>query len=227
MTGVVKFLNPEEVMWGELKMPEQKFKRNVAYKLRIGNVLLGKPILDNGRFAFLELGNKRIIRLNIIGNIVDRYESQGDTNYISLTLDDGSGQIKLKVFGDFVEKFKDIHQGTTVVVIGVLRHWNDELYISPEIIREADLKYLLLRKLETESQRASESKPIEKGRVNAIKDELIELIKSEEENGGVEVDKIIMKLQSVSPEIINQEIQKLLEEGIAFEPRPGKIRWLG
>ena len=85
----------------------------------------------------------------------------------------------------------------------------------------------MVRKLETESQRASESKPIEKGQVNAIKDELIELIKSEEENGGVEVDKIIMKLQSVSPEIINQEIQKLLEEGIAFEPRPGKIRWLG
>lgn len=214
-------------MWEGLKMPEQKFKRNTAYKLRIGNVLLGKPILDNGRFSFMELGDKRIVRLNIIGNIVDRYESQGETNFISLTLDDGSGQIKLKVFGDFVEKFKDIHQGTTVVVIGVLRHWNDELYISPEIIREIDLRYLLLRKLETEKQRASDSNPMEREQVTAVKDKIIELIKSEEENGGIEVDKIIMKLQSVSPEIINQEIQKLLEEGIAFEPRPGKIRYLG
>ena len=209
-------------------MPEeQKFKRNVAYKLRIGNVLLGKPILDNSRFTFLELGDKRIVRLNIIGNIVDRYESQGDTNYISLTLDDGSGQIKLKIFGDMVEKFKDIHQGTTVVVIGVLRHWNDELYISPEIIRETDLRYLLLRKLETEKQRSTDLKPLEKKQVTAVKDEIIDLITAEEENGGIEVDKIIMKLQSVSPEIINQEIQKLLEEGIAFEPRPGKIRYLG
>ena len=209
-------------------MPEeQKFKRNIAYKLRIGNVLLGKPILDNSRFTFLELGDKRIVRLNIIGNIVDRYESQGDTNWISLTLDDGSGQIKLKVFGDFVEKFKDIHQGTTVVVIGVLRHWNDELYISPEIIRETDLRYLLLRKLETEKARVSASDPLQKEQVTAVKDEIIDLIKAEEENGGIEVDKIIMKLQSVSPEIINQEIQKLLEEGIAFEPRPGKIRYLG
>lgn len=215
-------------MWEGLKMPEeQKFRRNVAYKLRIGNVLLGKPILDNSRFTFLELGDKRIVRLNIIGNIVDRYESQGDTNYISLTLDDGSGQIKLKVFGDMVEKFKDIHQGTTVVVIGVLRHWNDELYISPEIIRETDLRYLLLRKLETEKQRSTNSEPLQREQVTAVKDELIELIKSGEENGGIEVDQIIMKLQSVSPEIINQEIQKLLEEGIAFEPRPGKIRYLG
>jgi RPA family protein len=208
-------------------MPEQKFKRHIAYKLRIGNVLLGKPILDEGRFSFLELGDKKIIRVNIIGNIVDRYESQSETNYISLTLDDGSGQIKLKVFGDMVEKFKDIHQGTTVVVIGLLRHWNDEIYISPDIIREADLKYLLLRKLETEKQRAASSTPLQKEQVTAVKDELIELIKSEEENGGIEVDKIIMKLQSVSPEIINQEIKKLLEEGIAFEPRPGKIRYLG
>ena len=209
-------------------MPEeQKFKRNVAYKLRIGNVLLGKPILDNSRFTFLELGDKRIVRLNIIGNIVDRYESQGDTNYISLTLDDGSGQIQLKIFGDMVEKLKDNHQGTKVVVIGVLRHWNDELYIYPEIIRETDLRYLLLRKLETEKQRSTDLKPLEKKQVTAVKDEIIDLIKAEEENGGIEVDKIIMKLQSVSPEIINQEIKKLLEEGIAFEPRPGKIRYLG
>ena len=35
------------------------------------------------------------------------------------------------------------------------------------------------------------------------------------------------ELRGTSPEIINQEIQKMLEEGIIFEPRPGKLRWLG
>ena len=30
-----------------------------------------------------------------------------------------------------------------------------------------------------------------------------------------------------APEIINQEIKKLLEEGMAYEPRPGKLRFLG
>jgi len=34
-------------------------------------------------------------------------------------------------------------------------------------------------------------------------------------------------LRDISPIIINQEIQKLLEEGIVFEPRPGKVRYLG
>ena len=41
------------------------------------------------------------------------------------------------------------------------------------------------------------------------------------------MDKIIMDLRDVSPDVINQEIRSLLEEGIIFEPRPGKIRWLG
>ena len=36
-----------------------------------------------------------------------------------------------------------------------------------------------------------------------------------------------MDLREISPEVINSEIKRLLEEGIIFEPRPGKIRWLG
>jgi hypothetical protein len=36
-----------------------------------------------------------------------------------------------------------------------------------------------------------------------------------------------MELHYASPEIINQEIQKMIEEGMVFEPRPGKVRYLG
>jgi len=208
-------------------MPEQRFKRNTAYKLRIGDILIGKPILNQERFAFLELGDKKIVRVNLGGNIVDKYEGQSETNYLTFTIDDGSGQIVLKVFGDDVEKFKNLTQGTTVIVIGVLRHWNNELYISPEIIREMEPKYLLLRKLEIEKQRAVLSKPIEREQITAVKDKILNIIKAAEDKGGIETDELIMNLRDVTPEIINQEIQKLLEEGIAFEPRPGKIRYLG
>ena len=129
-------------------MADEQFKRNIAYKLRIGDILLGKPIMDGERFSFLELGGKKIVRVNVIGNIVDKYESEGERKYIFFTLDDGSGQIKLKCFGDDVDKFKNIIQGQTVLVIGVLRNFNNETYISPEIIKEQDTKYLLIRKLE-------------------------------------------------------------------------------
>ena len=209
-------------------MPEeQQFKRNIAYKFRIGDLLLGKPIMDGEKFSFLELGNKKIVRVNLIGNIVDKYESGEERKYLSLTLDDGSGQIKLKSFTDNVEKFKDIHQGQTVAVIGVLRHWNDETYVSPEIIRELDPKYLLIRKLETEKEKILNSPPVAKEQIVAIKDKILDMIKDSEDEGGIDKNQIITNLQNISPEIINQEIQKLLEEGIAFEPRPGKIRYLG
>lgn len=208
-------------------MAEGQFKRNVAYKFRIGDVLLGKPIMDGEKFSFLELGDKKIVRVNIIGNIVDKYESEGERKYIFFTLDDGSGQIKLKCFSEEVNKFKEVNQGETVLVIGVLRNFNNEVYISPEIIKEQDTKYLLLRKLEIEKEKSKNTKPLVKEQITAIKDKILDIIKGSEKDGGIEMDTIIMDLREVSPDVINQEIKSLLEEGIIFEPRPGKIRWLG
>ena len=211
-------------------MVEERFKRNVAYKLRIGDLLIGKPIIDGERFSFLELGDKKIIRVNIIGNVVDKYESEGGDEgrkYVFFTIDDGSGQTRLKVFGEDYEKFKNIVQGQTVNVIGVLRHWNNETYISPEIIREGDPKYLLLRKLEKEKDKTSNVQPIEKAQIVAIKDRILEMIKNSEEGGGIKTEEILQKFSEIPQTLMDQEIQKLLEEGIVFEPRPGIIRWLG
>lgn len=204
-----------------------QFKRNVAYKIRISEILLGKPIMTDEKFSFLELGDKKIIRVNIIGNIVDKFESEGDRKYIFFKLDDGSGQISLKVFGDDIGKFKEVTQGLTVLVIGTLRHWNNETYLQPEIIKEQDTKYLLVRKLELEKSQPQKTTPIEKTQIIAIKDKILELIKTAEGNGGIEKEQIIIELKDASPEIINQEIKKFLEEGIIFEPRPGKVRYLG
>jgi RPA family protein len=207
---------------------DQQFKRNIAFKFRIGDLLVGKPIFDQEKFSFLELGGKKIVRVNLIGNIIDRYDSEGEKKYSFLTLDDGSGQIKLKTFGDDLVRLKGIVQGQTVLVIGVLRNFNNETYLAPEIVKEKDPKYLLVRKLELEKQRNQTAVPVvEKEQVKALKDQILEKIKSSEEEGGIDVDKIILELRETSPEMINQEIKKLLEEGIIFEPRPGKIRYLG
>lgn len=206
---------------------EQKFKRHTAYKYRIGDLLMGKPIMDGERFSFLELGNKKIVRVNVIGNIVEKYNSEGESKFTSFTLDDGTGQIKLRAFGDDVEKFAKFVEGQTVLIIGLLRFWNNETYIGPEIIKEQDPKYLLIRKIEIEKERNKEAPKIEKEQIIAIKDKILEQIKNSEDDGGIEIDKIIMGLRETTPEIINQEIKKMLEEGIIFEPRPGKIRWLG
>jgi RPA family protein len=209
-------------------MADSQFKRNIAFKLRIGDALMGKPIVDNANnFSFLELGEKRIVRINIAGNIVEKFEREGEKNYSFFTLDDGSGQIKLKVFGEDTKKFSNITQGQTVAIIGVLRFWNNELYINPEIIKEQDAKYLLLRKMELEKEKEKSTKSLGREQIVAVKDKILGTIKNAEELGGIELDKVIMGMPEVSPTIINQEIQKLLEDGIIFEPRPGKVRYLG
>jgi hypothetical protein len=89
---------------------------------------------------------------------------------------------------------------------------------------------LMVRKLELEKERskmASSSGPVEKTQIIALRDKILEKIKGSEEDGGIEVDKLIIELRESSPEMINQEIKKLIEDGIVFEPRPGKVRYLG
>ena len=36
-----------------------------------------------------------------------------------------------------------------------------------------------------------------------------------------------MQLKDANPQVISQEIKKLLEEGIIYEPKPGRVRYLG
>ena len=209
-------------------MTENHFKRNIAYKLRIGDLLMGSPIINAEKLQFLELGNKKVVKANVVGNIVDKYNSDGEKKFVFFKIDDGSGQIQIKIFGDDVEKFKEMRHGETILVIGRVRHWNNEIYLSPDIIKEKSPKYLLVRKLEIEKQRNQNTpKIIEKEQITAVKDEILDMIKKSEEDGGIETDQIIMKIRSASPEIIKQKIQKLLEDGVIFEPRPGKVRYLG
>lgn len=210
-------------MFKKLKM--ESFQRQTAYKLRINDILLGKPTMDGERFSFLDLGNKKVVRVNVIGNVIEKYSNLGDKKYSFLTIDDGSEQIKLKSFGDDSEKIEQFFQGQTILVIGTLRFFNNEVYIAPEITKIMPSEYLLIRKLELEKERSNLN--VNKEEVFAIKDKILELIKNSEDAGGIDVDKIILDIRDAPTEVINQEIKKLLEDGIIFEPRPGKLRYLG
>lgn len=201
----------------------EQIKRNIAFKYRIGSILSGKPFIENERLKHLEIENKQAVRVNIIANIIEKYIQEGEKKYGSITLDDGTGQIKVKAFGDDVDKFTKFNQGDTILVLGLLRTWNNEIYLTPEIIRKKEPAYLLVRKMEIE---ADQPKMLGKDQLFALKDKLVQLIKDSENTNGLEIEKIILDLKE-PPEIINQEIKKLLEEGLVYEPRPGILRWLG
>ncbi len=201
----------------------EQFKRHIAFKYRIGSILSGKPILENEKLKYLDINNKNVLRINIIANVVDKFLQEGEKRYGSITLDDATGQIRMKAFGEEVEKFSNLNQGDSILLIGLLRHWKDEIYVSPEIIKKKDPAFLLIRKLELE---AEEPKSIDKNILLQLKDKIMQTVKEEEKNNGVEIEKLILDLKE-SPDIINQEIKKLLEDGKVYEPRPGKLRYLG
>jgi RPA family protein len=221
-------------------MPEIR-KRETAYKLRIGDLLKGSQIFDetppenpeqttNKRLLHIELGDKKIQRVNIVANVIDKFESEGESKFASITLDDGSGQIKARVFGEDLNKFQDLIQGDTLIIIGVLRSFNQELYILPEIVKKQDPKYLLVRKLEIEKSTPKPLSTEQKQEIKAYRDEIIDQIKNAEQkepDPGIDKEEIILKFKDAKPDVITQEIQKLLEEGIIYEPKPGRVRYLG
>ena len=207
----------------EVGITEQR-KRNIAYKLRIGDVLKGKPMMSEGKFLFLELGDKKVVRINVLANCVDKYVQEGEKQFASLTVDDASGQIKVKAFGEDIGPLKDVLQGDTLQIIGNVREWNGELYMIPEVIKKVDPRWLLVRKLEI--QKARKDMPVEESKDSGLKNSIMDKIKGAEADGGIDVDTIIMDVEA-SPDLINGEIKKLLEEGLIYEPRPGRLRYLG
>jgi RecG-like helicase len=168
------------------------------------------------------MGDKKISRVNIIANVVDKYFNDGEKKYASITVDDASGQIKLKAFGEDIFALKDVIQGDTLQIIGVVREYNSELYLLPEVVKKVDTKWLLVRKLEIQNSRKDIPLP-----ANApVRDLILQKIKDADESGGIEVEKIIMDVEA-SPDLINKEVKKFLEEGVIYEPRPGILRYLG
>lgn len=202
---------------------EQQYKRNIAYKVRIGSILSGSQTIENERLQSVDIEGNKVVRINLIANIIDKYIQEGEKQFGSVTLDDASGQIKMKSFGDDVTAFEELNQGDTVQVVGLLRSWKDEIYITPEIIKKKEPGFLLVRKMEIEKKMPNK---LDKAQMTALKDKMMVMIKDAEKDNGIETEKLIIELKE-SPEAINTEIKRLLEEGVIYEPRPGKLRYLG
>lgn len=209
-------------------------KRQVAFKFKISNILAGN-IISSSNLNILEIDNKKITRVNIIANIIDKFISEGEKKYAALTVDDASGQIRIKAFGEDIEKIKMVEIGDTVLIVGNVRYFNNELYILPEILKQVDSKWLVVRKLELEKTKPEKKQTVETEKIglderqqnakdsDSLRKQIIELLRKNEE--GADVDKIIMDFNVPVGEI-NNVITKMLEDAEIYEPKPGRIRLL-
>lgn len=120
---------------------KNQFKRQVAYKISIKEVL-NYPFVKREGFEpsyILTDSGKEISRVNIMGVIVSQ-------DLREIILDDGSENITLRSFEDHDW---DCDIGDNVIIIGKIREYNEERYISPEIIKQIkDKGWIDVRKKE-------------------------------------------------------------------------------
>jgi RPA family protein len=215
-------------------------KRQTAFKLKISGMLSGNMVSSNS-LNFLEIGNKKITRVNVIANVIDKFLNEGEKKYAALTIDDASGQIRVKAFGDDIEKIKGTEIGDTVLVIGNPRFFNNELYILPEILKPVDSKWLIARKFELERIKSGgivadmvqikggvekitlDEKQQTVNDSSLLRKQIIDILRENEE--GMDIDKVIMALHAPVEEI-NGIITKMLEDAEIYEPKPGRVRLL-
>lgn len=219
-------------------------KRQLAHRLTILQ-LTGKQLIRQEGFnpSYIELGQTKVTRINIIATAVSKYITE-DKNYASLTIDDSTDTIRVKAFGVDVPKIEKINSGDLVKVIGKLKQYNEELYISPEIIRPLDKNWMLLRKLELLDQfrqaagsqnlrkpqtteQPGDEQPQQIQEVPEINPtaELLKAIKALDKGDGADWQDITKQIKLDEDEL-KKVLISLLKEGEVFEPRKNKYKVL-
>ena len=201
---------------------KQRFKRQVATKVRIESLSSGKIIEKGGR-KFLETKyGEELSRVRVMATVVGKFISE-DSKFASITLDDGTDTIRGKGWQD-ISLIEALSIGDLIDLIGKVREYNDEIYLVPEIIQKIEDPNLeLLRKLELQKkfkdQKPGDIKEVAEKEVD-IRQEVIKLIESKKEVAYTE----ILKAFPDQKEQIEAIIDDLLGGGICYEPTPGKIR---
>ncbi|MHA1378039.1 MAG: OB-fold nucleic acid binding domain-containing protein [Candidatus Helarchaeota archaeon] len=139
----------------------QRFKRETAFKLSISDIIRGKFIKTDNRSYIITPFGLNVNRARILGTVIDIQIYKQDQNqenieitkkdYGYLVIDDGTETIRVKFWGDDIEKHKlqDLEVGDNVDIIGRVREYNDEIFIMPEmILKITDPNWELLRELE-------------------------------------------------------------------------------
>lgn len=226
-------------------------KRLIAYKVWINDILNSEIYKeDNNDFSitYIKVKDKKISKINIIANVVEKFLND-DKNFASITLDDGSGVIRVKTWKEDTSKIEDFNIGDIVNIIGRPRIYNEESYIVPELIRKVnDPNFEVLRKLELlklygkpnlngmkiDPAEIKDEKKNEDYVEEIVVDEnsennrqiIIKLIEKFDDGNGTDVN-LIINNSNIDKENVLSIINDLLTEGEIFEIREGFVKLLG
>lgn len=210
------------------KQPIQK--RQVAYKIRIKDILNSKYVKEDGwQPNYIEINKNKISRVNLIGTVVLKLDEK---NFV---LDDGSGKIPLRVFENN-HLFEKIDVGAVILLIGRPREFGSEKYIMPEILKTIkDSAWIDVRKSELklnnkrittnlkEEEEIVKEEFIEETKNENTSEKIFNLVKKLDTGKGVDIDDILNRISNKNVEEI---MNRLLESGGLFEVKPGKLKVL-
>ena len=200
-------------------------KRWIAYKMLL------RDIKDVNEEGFIEIGDKKIARVNIVGTVVSKFISQ-DERYGNLTIDDGTDTIRVRQFEDLglINKFEI---GDIVRVIGRVRKYEDEVYILPEIIKKVDEKIEIMQKLEAIKHRSMISKPKEEEEVifeeevigGTPKEDILNKIKELDNGEGVKIEELAKALD-IDEDVLSETLNEMMNDGDIYTPKAGWVKIL-
>ena len=225
--------------------------RQVAYKLWICDLINSQIKKDEGEFSsqFIDFKGIKVSRVNIIANVVEKFINE-DKSFGSITLDDGSGVVRLKTWKEDTNKIERFNIGDIVNVVGRPRVYNEEGYIVPEILRKIeDPNFEILRKLEliklygkpnlngikVDSENKKDESYVNEDIVEEIivnettennRQVIIKLIESLDDGEGTNINDIIDN-SKINKNEIHLIIGDLLKEGEIFEIKEDYVKLIG
>ncbi|MBU2639753.1 MAG: hypothetical protein KKG75_03545 [Nanoarchaeota archaeon] len=219
-------------------MAEQQMQpRQVAYKIRIGDLLKGEYVEQEGwQPNFIKVGDKQVSRANIIASVIDK--QIGET-LSSITLDDGSGDIQVRAFNEESIKLNDIEIGDIVIAIGRPRKYGNRFFISYEIVKKLDSLWAKVRQNElgkTNFQMPSpeiievvgvKEEKVREGKEEFYKNKkiILDLIRNIDDGNGANIDDIITN-SKIDQKKAEEMIQELIKAGEVYENIAGRVKLL-
>lgn len=211
---------------GKDSFQKSKMKRKLAKKILINDIsnstYIKRPGWDPSGII-TKYGE--ITRVQIMGIVVSLTKEDNS----GILLDDGSGNIMIRLFDNFGVLNK-LELGNLIVVVGKPREYGSTKYIVPEIIKKIDQKsWFKVHQLQIKLQNKSTKKPpvsseeLEEAIEIGPYQKILNIIALLDKGEGADVQDIVKNVGSENSEKI---INNLIEEGEVFEISPGKVKLL-
>jgi RPA family protein len=229
----------------QIKEEQNKFVRQTAIKTTIQEISHSTFINTDPETPhhIQTLHHGKVFRVNLIGIIIQKEKVGSITNML---IEDQTGQMVLRSFEE-LHYLKNVKVGDFVLVIGKVRMYNNEKYVSPEIMKVTSPLWLKVRMLELREMVELDKEiipivkedkievtiedPIEEEISDESKEQekllpvekITKLIKDLDQGEGVLIEDIIEKSILDDTEKL---IEKMMESGDIFQNQPGRVKVL-